>query len=139
LPPLRERKEDIEHLAAHFLRRFSAEIKKNFSEIAVDARQTLMAYPWPGNVRELANVIERAVVLGDGPELTLHHLPARVIGGRAEIDTAPFIYHDAVNRYRRELIVRALDAAAGNRAAAAKALGLHRTHLMKLLKALRIR
>ncbi len=139
LPPLRERKEDIAHLAAHFLRRFSAETKKNFSEIAADAQQTLVAYPWPGNVRELANVIERAVVLGDGPELTLHHLPARVIGERAEIVTAPLIYHDAVNRYRRELIVRALDSAAGNRAAAAKALGLHRTHLMKLLKALRIR
>jgi DNA-binding NtrC family response regulator len=89
-------------------------------------------------VRELANVIERAIVLGDGPELTLHHLPARVIGERSEIVTAPFNYHDAVNRYRRELIVRALENAAGNRAAAAKALGLHRTHLMKLLKALRI-
>jgi transcriptional regulator with PAS, ATPase and Fis domain len=139
LPPLRERKEDIAHLAGHFLRRFSAETKKSFSRIAADAQQTLVAYPWPGNVRELANVIERAIVLGDGPELTLHHLPARVIGERAEIVTAPLIYHDAVNRYRREIIVRALDSAAGNRAAAAKALGLHRTHLMKLLKALRIR
>jgi Nif-specific regulatory protein len=139
LPPLRERKEDIAHLAGHFLRRFSAETKKSFSQIAADAQQTLMAYPWPGNVRELANAIERAIVLGDGPELTLHHLPARVIGERAEIVTAPLIYHDAVNRYRREIIVRALDNAAGNRAAAAKALGLHRTHLMKLLKALRIR
>jgi DNA-binding NtrC family response regulator len=139
LPPLRERKEDIAHLAGHFLRRFSAETKKSFSQIAADAQQTLVAYPWPGNVRELANVIERAIVLGDGPELTLHHLPARVIGERAEIVTAPLIYHDAVNRYRRELIVQALDNAAGNRAAAAKALGLHRTHLMKLLKALRIR
>jgi DNA-binding NtrC family response regulator len=139
LPPLRERKEDITHLAGHFLRRFSAETKKNFSQIAADAQQTLVAYPWPGNVRELANVIERAVVLGDGPELTLHHLPARVIGERAEVTAAPLIYHDAVNRYRRELIVRALGNAAGNRVAAAKALGLHRTHLMKLLKALRIR
>jgi len=139
LPPLRERKEDIAHLAGHFLRRFSAETKKSFSQIAADAQQTLVAYPWPGNVRELANAIERAIVLGDGPELTLHHLPARVIGERAEIVTAPLIYHDAVNRYRREIIVRALDNAAGNRAAAAKALGLHRTHLMKLLKALRIR
>jgi DNA-binding NtrC family response regulator len=139
LPPLRERKEDIEHLAAHFLRRFSAETKKSFSQIAADAQQTLVAYPWPGNVRELANVIERAVVLGDGPELTLHHLPARVIGERATMAVPSLSYHDAVNHHRRELIVQALDNAAGNRAAAAKALGLHRTHLMKLLKALRIR
>jgi transcriptional regulator with GAF, ATPase, and Fis domain len=47
-------------------------------------------------------------------------------------------YHDAINTYRRELIVRALESAHGNRAAAAKALGLHRTHLMKLIKALGI-
>jgi len=139
LPPLRDRKEDIEHLAAHFLRRFSAETKKSFSEIAADAQQTLVSYPWPGNVRELANVIERAVVLGNGPELTLHHLPARVIGERPAMAVPSLSYHDAVNHHRRELIVRALDNAAGNRAAAAKALGLHRTHLMKLLKALRIR
>ena len=139
LPPLRERKEDIEHLAAHFLRRFSAETKKSFSQIAADAQQTLVAYPWPGNVRELANAIERAVVLGEGPELTLHHLPARVIGERATMAVPSLSYHDAVNHHRRELIVQALDNAAGNRAAAAKALGLHRTHLMKLLKALRIR
>jgi DNA-binding NtrC family response regulator len=138
LPPLRERKDDIAHLAVHFLCRFSTETKKTFTEITAEALQTLTAYPWPGNVRELANVIERAVVLGDGPELTLHHLPARVIGGRGENAAEPLAYHDAVNRYRRQLILNALDNAAGNRAAAAKALGLHRTHLMKLVKALGI-
>src|SRR6266550_572019 len=138
LPPLRARKEDIPALASYFLERFSAETKKHFSAIADEAREKLIAYAWPGNIRELANVIERAVVLGDGPELTIHHLPARVVGAQPAAVPKEASYHDAINSYRRELIVRALADAQGNRAAAAKTLGLHRTHLMKLLRALGI-
>ena len=138
LPPLRERTEDISALANHLLQRFSLETKKNFVEIAEDALAKLLAYKWPGNVRELANVIERAVVLGDGPQLTVHHLPARVLGTQPANVPKELSYHNAINSYRRELIVRALADTQGNRAAAAKALGMHRTHLMKLLKALKI-
>ncbi len=138
LPPLRQRQEDIPFLADYFLRKFSLETKKGFLTIADDALDKLLTYRWPGNVRELANVIERAVVLGDGPMLTLHHLPARVVGGQPQAPTAPISYHPAVNAYRRELIVGALASAQGNRVAAAKALGLHRTHLNKLIKALGI-
>jgi DNA-binding NtrC family response regulator len=61
-----------------------------------------------------------------------------VVGAQPAAASSEVLYHDAINSYRRELIVRALADAQGNRAAAAKALGLHRTHLMKLLKALRI-
>jgi len=139
LPALRERKEDIAPLADYFLQRFSSETKKVFSEISEDARQKLLDYHWPGNVRELANVIERAVVLGDGPTLTLHHLPSRVVGQLVAPSLEGQSYHDAVNNHRRQLILDALTQAQGNRAAAAKALGLHRTHLMKLMKALQIR
>jgi DNA-binding NtrC family response regulator len=138
LPPLRERMEDIVHLAAHFLKRFSAETKKNFTQIAPDAQEKLLAYPWPGNVRELANVIERAVVLGDGPTVRADLLPSRIVGGQAFETVTPESYHEAVNTRRRESIIKALAAAQGNRAAAAKALGLHRTHLLRLMKALRI-
>jgi DNA-binding NtrC family response regulator len=138
LPPLRERKEDIPILANYFLQRFASETKKNFSAIADLAQEKLLAYRWPGNVRELANVIERAVVLGEGPVLTVHHLPIRVLGGQPRNKPDELSYHEAINTYRRELIVEALASAQGNRAAAAKALGLHRTHLMKLLRALAI-
>ena len=138
LPPLRARQEDIPALANYFLQRCAAETKKKFVTIADDAQDKLLAYSWPGNVRELANVIERAVVLGDGPQLTLHHLPARVIGAQPPGSAEALSFHDAINGYRRELLVRALAAAQGNRANAAKALGLHRTHFMKLLKALRV-
>jgi DNA-binding NtrC family response regulator len=138
LPPLRQRKEDVAALANYFLQRFALETKKNFSAIADQALEKLCAYDWPGNVRELANVIERAVVLGDGPELTLHHLPARVIGAQPASVPLEASFRDSINSYRRELIVRALAAAQGNRAEAAKALGMHRTHLMKLLRLLQI-
>jgi len=138
LPPLRAHKDDVAALANYFLQKFAGETKKNFSAIAKEAQEKLYAYDWPGNVRELANVIERAVVLGDGPELTVHHLPARVIGAQPASVPVEASFHEAINGYRRELIVRALAAAQGNRAEAAKALGMHRTHLMKLLRLLQI-
>jgi DNA-binding NtrC family response regulator len=138
LPPLRERQADVAALAHYFLQKFSLESKKQFATIADEAQEKLLAYDWPGNVRELANVVERAVVLGDGPELTLHHLPARVIGAQPASIPVEASFHDAINSYRRELIVRALAATQGNRATAAKALGMHRTHLMKLLRLLQI-
>jgi DNA-binding NtrC family response regulator len=138
LPPLRARKEDIPILAAHFLQRFSQETKKPFSDITAEAQKKLGAYHWPGNVRELANVIERAVVLGEGPALMPDHLPSRIAAKQTESPANQTSYHEAVNAHRRQLILNALAEAEGNRAAAAKALGLHRTHLMKLMKALRI-
>ncbi len=138
LPPLRERKDDIPALANHLLQKFALETKKSFATIAADALEKLREYDWPGNIRELANVIERAVVLGDGPLLTIDHLHERVAGAQPAGIPKDRSYHEAVDTYRRDLIVRALADAQGNRAAAAKALGVHRTHLMKLLKALQI-
>jgi DNA-binding NtrC family response regulator len=136
LPLLRDRKDDIPDLVRHFLQRFSLEAKKAFSEITSDALEYLTAYSWPGNVRELANVIERGVVLGDGPILTVDCLPSRVVGHRSTEETDT--YHDTVNAHRRRVIAEALSRAKGNRVLAAKAFGLHRTHLLKLMKALRI-
>jgi len=66
LPPLRERKEDIEPLAQHFLRRFASRMSKNIHGIAPDALAAMQTYHWPGNVRELENVMERAVILTSG-------------------------------------------------------------------------
>ncbi len=89
VPPLRERREDIPDLARYFLDRFSRETKKRFTEISPEALDRLLAYAWPGNVRELANVIERAVVLGQGPTITPDDLPPRVVArGRIGRPTA---------------------------------------------------
>jgi DNA-binding NtrC family response regulator len=138
LPPLRERREDIPALAHHFLRRFAEEVKKNLSEISEEALGKLSAYDWPGNVRELANVIERAVVLGQGPEIAPHDLPTRIIAVQSEPQSDGISYRDAMDAYRRRLVTRALAQTEGNRAAAARALGLHEKYFLRLLKSLEI-
>jgi len=134
LPPLRERKEDIPVLAQFFLRRFALETKKNFTGIAKEAETRLIDYDWPGNVRELANVIERAVVLGQEPNVTLHDLPPGIAWAEGESTSDRLSYRHALDSARREVIKRALAQTQGNRAAAARLLGLHKTHLLNLMK-----
>src|SRR5262245_29423658 len=138
LPPLRERREDIPVLAKYFLRRFAAETKKNFTGIDADAEAKLVAHEWPGNVRELANVIERAVVLGQGPEVTLDDLPPRIVYSEGERTAEGLSYRAAVDAARADVIRRTLVTTRGNRAAAARILGLHKTHLRNLMKSLGI-
>ncbi len=138
LPPLKERQEDISELARFFMQRFSSETKKGFVEITKDAQEKLLGYDWPGNVRELANVIERAVVLGQGPQLTVQDLPPRILSGEPRGRSTSLSYRDDVTAYRRQLILRALMLTKGNRAAAAKALGLEPNYLSRLIKTLRI-
>lgn len=77
-PSLRERKEDIFELAIHFLKRNAERSGKSVHLIEEDALDRLIQYDWPGNVRELENVIERAVVLAEGPAITLHDLPPEI-------------------------------------------------------------
>jgi two-component system repressor protein LuxO len=76
LPPLRDRAGDIEVLAQSFLRRFARELGKKFEPLGPEHIAALEAYPWPGNLHELQNVIRRAALLFDGPELPLRALPA---------------------------------------------------------------
>jgi DNA-binding NtrC family response regulator len=139
LPPLRERAEDIDALAEHFLRRFAAESKKQFAALADDALAKLTTYPWPGNVRELANVIERAVVLGHGPTLTVKDLPNRIAAAAPLDQNNNLSYREAMEARRRTLVAQALAQAHGNRAAAAKALGLHEKYFLRMIKMLGIR
>jgi Nif-specific regulatory protein len=138
LPPLRERKEDIPGLANYFLKRSAREMKKNFTGITEEALQKLTAYQWPGNVRELANVIESAIVMGQGPELTARDLPIKTASMVHEMLQDGFSYHQAIDDYRRELIEKTLAQTQGNRAEAAKMLGLQRTYLSRLIKSLRV-
>ena len=134
LPALRERKEDIPVLVDYFLQRFSKETKKNFTEVTPEAMQRLLTYDWPGNARELANVIERAIVLGWGPQITLEDL-SPVIASKAPdalVDDVP--YREALDACRQQIILRTLSRTQGNRAAAAKLLGIERRHLLRLMK-----
>ncbi len=83
LPPLRDRPEDIEPLARHFLRRFAARTAKDIHTIAPDALDALQSYVWPGNVRELENVMERAVILTAGSAITADVIPLRGVQAAA--------------------------------------------------------
>ncbi len=77
LPPLRDRPEDIEPLAHHFLRRFASRMAKDIHTISPDGLEALHSYGWPGNVRELENVMERAVILTNGSAITADVIPLR--------------------------------------------------------------
>ncbi|MGH7834556.1 MAG: helix-turn-helix domain-containing protein, partial [Candidatus Binatia bacterium] len=96
------------------------------------------AYEWPGNVRELANVIERAVVLGSGPTIAPDDLPGRIVNSRVTASSDLVSYREGVNAARKDLILKALSRTQGNRAAAAKMLGLEAKYLLKLMKSLHI-
>jgi Nif-specific regulatory protein len=74
MPPLRERKEDIQALADFFIRRFAGELKKKLDGLSPDGSKLLMRYNWPGNIRELENALERAVLLTEGPLITASDL-----------------------------------------------------------------
>lgn len=125
LPALRERGQDVEALATSFLRRFAEEEGRAFSRFSREAMERLRAHDWPGNVRELQNVIRRAVVLGDGEEVTSEMLPAalgvfRVTPAAASDggDIEPFWITE------RRVIERAITVFGGNTARAAAALEL---------------
>jgi transcriptional regulator with PAS, ATPase and Fis domain len=138
LPSLRERREDIAPLTQYFLRKHSVAAEKNITEISKEAQARLAAYDWPGNVRELANVIERAVVLGSGPTVTVEDLPDRIAYGWTTPTSATQTYREGLNAARKELILKALATTRGNRSAAAKTLGIEAKYLLKLIKSLRI-
>ncbi|MCF7838708.1 MAG: sigma 54-interacting transcriptional regulator [Candidatus Marinimicrobia bacterium] len=139
LPPLRDRREDIPLLSEHFIQRFNRRQNKAISGIAPDVMALLMAHPFPGNVRELENIIERAFVLCARGAIERQHLPdlfaARPAGAPAPVaETMTGQTRAAESRAIRA----ALESAGFNRAAAARALGLHKSTLFRKIKALGI-
>ncbi len=80
LPPLRERHEDVEQLVTFFLKRYAEQNRREMHRVHPEAMRLLREHDWPGNVRELQNYVERAVILGTGPELTVEHLPPQLRG-----------------------------------------------------------
>jgi DNA-binding NtrC family response regulator len=137
-PPLRERKEDIPILADFFLRKFSIAARRSVTKISDEARARMTAYDWPGNVRELANAIEHAVVLGSGSVIEAADLPSRFAGEAFLPYGENLSYRDGVNAARKELVVKALRKTEGNRAAAARLLGLETKYFLRLMKSLAI-
>lgn len=142
IPPLRERKEDILILAEYFLKRFSIRLSKSITSISPDGREALLNYNWPGNVRELRNVIERAIILSEGQEITRdvlsipnYYRPFQTSFSNKE-DTEEKVSEDvySLDEMERFHILKVLQEAKGNRSVASKLLGIDRKTLYLKLK-----
>ena len=135
-PPLRNRKEDIPALAAHFARMHARKARCEAPRISDAAMRRLIDYDWPGNIRELENAIERAVVLGAGEWILPEDLPEELIDNE-RLPTSR--YHDTVKDSKKELIVKAVREARGNYTEAAKVLGIHPNYLHRLIRNLNLK
>ena len=135
LPSLRERKEDLPLLVAHFVDRFNRIHNKEIAGLSNGAHSLLMAHDWPGNVRELENVIERAFVLCSGTQIEIRHLPAGLSRGSVPRETLENI--GSVRRSAEaQTILQSLEKHGGNRLETARALGIHKTTLYRKMKSL---
>ena len=145
VPPLRDRREDIPDLVNHMVRKHATALEKEVSEVSVSAMELLSAHAWPGNVRELENIIERAVVLTGSDTVEVSELPrellttatpAPVHAGSADV-ILPL--KKALEEPERQIILRAIEYAGGNRDEAAKLLGINRSTLFYKLRKLKLK
>ncbi len=142
VPPLRERREDVRLLAAHFLERYTRDFGKPVTGFAPDTLEALSAYDWPGNVRELENEIQRVVIQAEaGGKVELSHLSPEIrkVEGMIEgAGAAKGTLKDRVEQVEKFILLEVLREHGNNKTSAAKALGITREGLHKKLKQLGI-
>ena len=138
LPPLRERREDVPFLAHHFLRRFASQFGKKTKRFSLPTLHALEEYNWPGNVRELENVMQRAVVMAEGPTIETWHLPGKLSRG-CEPPRELHSYEEQVRDFKRRLILRTLRECGYRKTETARTLGMARGYLHRLINQLQIR
>jgi len=137
LPPLRDRRDDIQALVSHFLRRFNRRFHRDVRGMAPDALAALSAYSFPGNVRELENLIERAYAMGAREQITLGDLPTlgrTPVMAPAAASTGNSTNVPTLAEVERELILKSLAVYKDDKEAAAKALGISRRTIYRRLK-----
>ena len=134
LPPLRERRDDIPALAAHFAAQVSAQNGWKTILFTEQAMAALESYAWPGNVRELRNIVERLMLLATDNQLNLATVEMALPKGGGVAAASAFssgTLGDRVDAFEREMILAELKRSHSNVSLAAKALGLERSHLYK--------
>jgi len=147
LPALRERRDDISLLAHHFLEKYAQLFNKPARSFSRAVQTALEQHNWPGNVRELENVIQRAVVLSDGCAIDIFDLPVALRGEMDEPGVAPgdvlppteSSYEQELKRFKRSLVLRTLRQYGWRKAESARALGVARGYLHRLINQLDIR
>lgn len=132
LPPLRDRDDDVILLAKHFISLLNQEIGRNIESINPDAAAALRTYHWPGNIRELRNVIERVMILEEGPTIELENLPPNIQGNIQPGDGSEGPL--TLEELEKDYILRTLDANDGNISQTAKTLGISRHTIMRKLE-----
>jgi len=150
LPALRERKEDIPFLVSHFLKKFNAKLGKTIEGVDKEVETLLLNYSWPGNIRELENVMERCILLSEGPRISAAELPQSLLKGTG----SPSEYEQddqnsstslketvrkSTQKIERTLIVRVLQETNGNISRAALLLGISRKSLQTKIKEYNLR
>jgi two-component system, NtrC family, response regulator AtoC len=145
IPALRERGDDVRLLAEHYMSSFRKRLRKNIDSISPEALAAFASYEWPGNVRELRNVIERAMILEDGDEITAKYLPRGLVAesraGNASLSISPDhvrLPADGVSLEEVEmsLVRQALERSGGNQTKAAELLHISRDQLRYRMKKL---
>ncbi len=148
IPPLRERGEDVQLLAEYYLASFKERLRKNIDSISEEALETFRNYEWPGNVRELRNVIERAMILEDGDEISSKYLPRNLTedaqlpaGSLADGAQQPTNFRlpakgVSLEDVEMSLVRQAIGRSDGNQTKAAELLGISRDQLRYRLKKL---
>ncbi len=142
LPPLRERQIDVLPLAEYFLGRFAERNRMIRSELAGDAAALLSRYDFPGNVRELEHLMDRCSVVAGGRAITAEQVTAELSGAGPAFESLEELlklpFHESVAQWERHLIKKAMTEAAGNKAEAARRLGIHRRLLYEKLVGLHL-
>ncbi len=136
LPPLRDRKEDVPALAAHFFAIYRDKNKKELRDISGKTMDLLMRYDWPGNIRELENCVERAVIMARGEIISPADLPPNIQALTGENEITDFHFPPGISLAEAEkvLILKTLEDTGGNRSRAAEILGINRRTLQTKLK-----
>jgi DNA-binding NtrC family response regulator len=135
IPPLRDRKEDILPFFQFFLDRFNEQFKKGFIQVSKEAEDHILTYPWPGNIRELRNAVERIVLLERGDTILGKHLSflsEKDAPEKERVQFKPIIPSQGIilDEVEKEYILKALRMKNGNKAQAAKLLGISRSALL---------
>lgn len=140
LPSLRERKEDIDLLAASFIEKLNSILKTEITSISTEVLNVFLGYSWPGNIRELENAIERAANYAIKGEILLIHLPSYILKSENTLTVTDTeiqnTYRNKIASTEREIILVTLDKAGGNKSKAAKMLNMSRTRFYSRLKKL---